>query len=105
MTCRDVNERLSRFVEADLDAESREAVAAHLEACPACRRAHEALVLTLKGLGSLPREAAPADLAERIRRRAEAQPTSPGWHREALLAAAVALLALGTAVVGRSVLA
>jgi hypothetical protein len=37
MTCRDVEPRLSQFVDADLPGDERAAVSAHLESCAACR--------------------------------------------------------------------
>jgi hypothetical protein len=37
MTCQDVERRLSRFVDGDLDADEQAAVSSHLDTCPACR--------------------------------------------------------------------
>jgi hypothetical protein len=37
MTCQDVERRLSRFVDGDLDADERAAVSSHLDTCAGCR--------------------------------------------------------------------
>ena len=37
MTCQEVEKRLSRFVDGDLDADERAAVSSHLDTCAGCR--------------------------------------------------------------------
>ncbi|MFI5178901.1 MAG: zf-HC2 domain-containing protein [Vicinamibacterales bacterium] len=57
MTCRDVEPRLSQFVDADLTADERAAVSRHLEGCAACRALVDDLTRVrdaARGLGPIP---------------------------------------------------
>jgi anti-sigma factor RsiW len=55
MQCRDALERLTDFLEGDLDDTERRMVEHHLLACPACHQALEELRLTISLLHRLPK--------------------------------------------------
>ena len=84
-------ERVTGFVDGELDAEAAAAVAAHLEACADCRAQAEAERFLRARLRELPLPELPAGLAERVRARArERSPAVPAAVRWALpLAAAL----------------
>jgi anti-sigma factor (TIGR02949 family) len=85
---------LHAYVDGELVGDERQAVAAHLESCPECRRAYEQearLVSTIKT--GLPFEAAPHEVRERIERLARgavARRRRP-WSIAAALGAAALL--------------
>jgi len=113
MDCRDVQPRLSRFVDAELSADERAAVSAHLEGCAACRALASDLTRVrdaARGLGPIP----PPDhiwleIAGRIRLADHPTPADaarPGARRSAAwqwigLAAALVLVTLGAFVIMR----
>ena len=69
MTCDAVRDLLEAFVDGDLDAGDRNAVAAHLAGCEACRREETSLRSLLARAAALPREIAPrADLWQAVAR-------------------------------------
>lgn len=99
MTHDKIRERLSEWLDGELDAPARAEVSAHLEACPSCR--NEAARLRRLGPALFP-AAAPADprsteaFVARVMARVEAESVSP-WERFAarVLAPALALALAG----------
>ena len=93
MTCGEIREQLSAFLDGELADGERQAVAAHLEGCEACRREHAALARTVELVRGLPAVAPPADLAGRVAERVAEPPaerTPPFVLRRAILWPAVA---------------
>lgn len=70
MTCSEVTERLSEFLEGDLSSREQEEVAAHLASCAACRRERDELEELIRQAAELPEEVPPRrDLWPGIRER------------------------------------
>jgi negative regulator of sigma E activity len=59
-------ERLSAYLEADLEASERARIEEHLRECPACRREYRELRHTVDLLRGLPAPDPPLDLADRV---------------------------------------
>ena len=82
-----VGERLSAYVDGDLEPKERERIEAHLEACAACRRQLWQLRQTLNLIRSLPEEEPPPSLRaavmSRVRQEAERREERPmpAWTR------------------------
>jgi mycothiol system anti-sigma-R factor len=97
MTCAEFDAQLHAYVDGELSVEQTAAGDAHVAACGRCAalaRRERAYRLLLR---RQPREAAPAELRERIHadlRRERRRARRPGWHRVAL-GAAVAVVAFG----------
>ncbi|WP_028320347.1 zf-HC2 domain-containing protein [Desulfatiglans anilini] len=72
MTCREIQEQLSLYVDHELDAEDEAAVREHLEGCPACREALRDLELCLQAMRDMPRHSAPPGFLEGVSDRLEA---------------------------------
>ena len=86
-------ERVTGFVDDELDAQARAAVAAHLETCPACRAQAEAERALRARLRSLPGPELPAGLEVRVLEAKRLRPSGfPAAARWALPLAAVLLL-------------
>src|SRR3970282_1915175 len=86
-------ERVPGFVDGELDAQARAAVAAHLETCPACRAQAEAERALRARLRSLPGPELPAGLGVRVLEAKRLRPSGfPAAARWALPLAAVLLL-------------
>jgi anti-sigma factor RsiW len=79
MTCNEINERLSAFLDGRLPAPEREQVAAHLEACAACRDELAALRFSADLVASLPAPRLPDDLAPCVVARASTSPWRERW--------------------------
>ncbi len=90
MDCRDVRRSLFAILDGEAAALPREAVDAHLAACPDCARAERAVRETRAHLAALPRPAAPEGLAERVRVRLTAPAARLAPLLPLLRAAAVA---------------
>ena len=73
MTCQEVQEQLSAYVDGELPPGEAQALQRHLEQCVACRELADELTSVARVLSSLPRHAAPAELSEEIRSRLERQ--------------------------------
>ena len=112
MTCDEVRGRLDEWVEGSLDEREKEAIAAHLAGCEACRDEARALEALLAAAAELPREIRPPrDLWNGIDARLGDEPSAvvvplaarrgprraglPPW---ALVAAALALVVVTAAV-------
>ena len=97
MNCRDIETRITPLVDGELPAAEAEAVSAHLEQCPPCRRAADEERLcrrVLQDCGARLAAHAPYALTARVR---SAMPSSRGvggW-RWALAAAAAVVFAIG----------
>ncbi len=123
MTCGWVKDRLSSYLDDDLQAGERRAVRAHLDACGRCAPHWGALRASVQALRDQPRLAPPESLTSRVMARLEVEGRGPGlallfrptWHARPLivpslvpaafvfvvaLAAALALEALPRAVKG-----
>jgi len=71
-------ERLSAYLEADLDAGERARIEEHLRGCPDCRREYRELRHTVDLLRRLPAPEPPPDLADRVIARLRAGEGRPG---------------------------
>ncbi len=85
-------ERVTAFVDGELDASSPAAVAAHVEACPACRAQAEAERDLRARLGRLPVPELPAGFEARLRSRVRRRPVAAMAARWALPLAATLVL-------------
>lgn len=66
LTCRDVVELLSDYLEGGLSASERERVEAHLQTCPECTAYLAQLRSTIGALGRLREDAVPLAILERF---------------------------------------
>jgi len=93
MECREVEERLPRFVDGTLDAGMAESVTAHLAHCRVCAALCTAHRLVAAGLSSAQRVPAPpgfeARLFAAIAREEKARLLATAWRQQAALVAAV----------------
>jgi anti-sigma factor RsiW len=64
--CIEVVELVSDYLDGNLDPETRERVAAHLELCPPCVTYVEQVRQTVAALGSLPDDALPAGAVTKL---------------------------------------
>ena len=71
-------ERLSAYLEADLEASERARIEEHLSGCPDCRREYRELRHTVHLLRRLPAPDPPLDLADRVIARLRAGEGRPG---------------------------
>jgi predicted anti-sigma-YlaC factor YlaD len=62
MTCREMVEHLSDYIDGDLDAALRRVIDEHKGECPPCRAFVRTLALTVQTVRTLPREPLPAGL-------------------------------------------
>lgn len=91
--CARVAAHLSAYVDGELGARERRAVALHLARCEGCRAERDAILALGEFARGLPIAAPPAGLAARVRAGERPRPT--GAARRAAAAAALALLAAG----------
>ena len=66
MTCREIRQQLSAYLDGELSPEESRSVRAHVASCPACRAELESLRRTIEAVKDLPPVAAPHDLKQRI---------------------------------------
>ncbi len=78
MNCAWVKDRLSPYLDDDLEASDGHAVAAHLDACPDCAGRWTSLRASLQALRELPPVPAPESLAARVLDRIEVESRGPG---------------------------
>ena len=86
LTCEDALERMSQALDGPLPLEERQALEEHLESCPECRAAYEALFQMEDALREIGETPAPAELSARVMEQiqAEAAParrSAPRWNR------------------------
>ena len=86
LTCEDALERMSQALDGPLPLEERQALEEHLESCPECRAAYEALFQMEDALREIGETPAPAELSARVMEQiqAEAAPArrpAPYWNR------------------------
>ncbi len=74
----ELRERLSAYLEADLDPNERARIEEHLDGCPDCRREYRELRHTVDLLRGLPAPDSPPDLADRVIARLRAGEGRPG---------------------------
>ena len=79
LTCEDALERMSQALDGPLPLEERQALEEHLESCPECRAAYEALFQMEDALREIGETPAPAELSARVMEQiqAEAAPARP----------------------------
>jgi len=77
MTCVGVRNRLSAWMDGDLDPSAARGVSTHLSACAACRRRARELVAASRALSELPRLEPPESVATRVRDRIELETRNP----------------------------
>jgi anti-sigma factor (TIGR02949 family) len=77
--CRELCDRLSEYIDGELDSERRRAIEAHLAGCPACRACAAALRQTIALCGCCGAEPAPEGFSRRLRAflRAHLEPPGP----------------------------
>jgi hypothetical protein len=78
MNHEELRERLSAYLEGDLDADERARIERHLSGCPDCRREYRELRHTVDLLHALPAPDPPPDLADRVIARLRAGEGRPG---------------------------
>jgi negative regulator of sigma E activity len=78
MNHEELRERLSAYLDADLDASEQARIEEHLRECPDCRREYRELRHTVDLLRGLPAPDPPADLADRVIARLRAGEGRPG---------------------------
>ena len=83
MTCHDARESLSAYLDEALAPDERREVAAHLEACPDCRRELARLEQTVALLHRVEPARAPVGFVDRVTQAARPEP----WYRRAAAAA------------------
>jgi hypothetical protein len=100
MKCEDVLLFLDEDPDRRIESADAEAVEAHIEACPECAEAREALLALRDRVADLPRSVEPRrDLWPEIEGRiAAAKVVRPGFGRRALLAAAASVLVVASVV-------
>jgi anti-sigma factor RsiW len=92
-TCLDVQPRLSEFVDGELDASERPAIAAHVAGCASCAGMVRDFEALRRAAGSLGAIEPPARVFATLAGRVSDRPDKYQWLR---LAAAVAVVAAGT---------
>jgi anti-sigma factor RsiW len=100
MECRQVQERLSAWLDGELPEAVGADLEAHLERCAACRREWRQMKALESALGNLVAPV-PEGLAERVAARVRAPRRRPWWQAAALAACLVVGVALG-GTMGRS---
>jgi len=65
--CMDHYERISEFLDGELDEKTCEEIRSHLKECPECLRCVESLQKTISLLKSTPSDPVPADTRKRLR--------------------------------------
>ena len=81
MNCRRIRKRLSAYQDREIVGKERERIAAHLEGCPACRRAYAELGEIWQSLERIPEIKVSAGFEERLFGRINAVPEPrPRWH-------------------------
>jgi predicted anti-sigma-YlaC factor YlaD len=98
MTCREVQEQLSPWLDGELTGEAQARVQEHLRACASCRR-ELARLETLDGALAQVSVPAPAGLAEKVLARIQPPRRRRWWQTLALAASLVVGVALGGALV------
>ena len=102
--CRECRDRLSPYLEGELEGEELTRLEGHLDGCAACREELELLRLTVDSLRGLPDLPAPAGILEGVRegmaplpwhRRLVRALVGPGWRRLPFGAFATLLVAFG----------
>ncbi len=99
MTCPEIQDRLSAYLDGELTPEARLQVAEHIQTCAACQAELTLLERLEEALGAL-KAPVPLDLAERVLARLK-PPRRPWWQNLALAASLVIGILLG-GTVGRA---
>ena len=86
MTCDEIQESLSLYVDDGLTLEERSLCYQHLEVCPVCRARLEELRVIRRGLAVLPRPVPPVALASSINQAVAAEAAAQRVRRNATLA-------------------
>ena len=84
LTCEEALERMSQALDGPLPLEARQALEEHLESCPECRAAYEALFQMEDALREIGETPAPAELSARVMEQIHAAParrSAPRWNR------------------------
>lgn len=74
MTCEQVNDELSAYLDGELPADARAAVESHLAGCVECKQAAEELKSIAAAIHDLPRHKAPATLVATVHERVQKSP-------------------------------
>jgi putative zinc finger protein len=78
MTCSSVRQKLSGYLDGELEASAAQAVSLHLDTCESCRARWQTLRAALDALQDLPRMEPRESLAGRVRDRLEVERRGPG---------------------------
>jgi anti-sigma factor RsiW len=81
MSCHHIQKRLSAYQDGEVGGEEKERIAAHLEACPACRSAYAELGQAWQMLETIPEIEASAGFERRLFARINAVPEPRSWWR------------------------
>jgi predicted anti-sigma-YlaC factor YlaD len=68
MSCRDLVDLVTEYLEGTLPAADRVRFEEHLGICPPCRTYLDQMRQTLRAMGTLPRESVPSEAREALRR-------------------------------------
>ncbi len=96
MTCEQCKDKLSDLIEGDLLEDAEQAMRAHLQTCPDCRRELEQMQAIVSALNGLPEVDPPDGLRDRLRQ--IPRDTTPGpswWQRSRKIAVTVTAAAAG----------
>ena len=98
MKCKDIQRRLSAFMDGELSDEDMTQITSHIQACPDCARVLERLTHTWEILDCLPEAELPPHFYLRLKSRMASgiEDRSESWIQRVLMpASAVAVLAMG----------
>lgn len=90
MTCKEIQDQLSSYIDHELTAVEMTQVSQHLEGCADCRQARTSLLNIKRLVRAQPKVSIPADLVEAIE--AEAGATTSFWRSDAFMRRAMPLL-------------
>lgn len=97
LTCNEVREQLSAWLDRELGVAARAALQAHVDRCPACREELRQLTLLDVALGNLAAPV-PSGLAEKVLARLQPRRRRYGWQSLAMAASLLLGIVLGGAV-------
>jgi anti-sigma factor RsiW len=105
MRCHRIQKRLAAYQDGEIGGEERERIAAHLEGCPACRKAYAELEMVWQSLGKIPEIQVSPGFGRRLSEQIDAIPEPHSWWRFPWVgfpapAMALGLMLMGTALGG-----
>ena len=67
MTCREIQDILSAYIDGELTPQEMDTVKRHLDACPDCREVHQQMLRLVQLVGALPAAQPPADFLNQVK--------------------------------------